>query len=606
MRGRNEWLPLVIPGMIAMLLAACENRDPLAPLFAVSKTATVAAPSNLTLTVDSYHQIWLAWQDNATNESGYEVWKSTTGPTGTFSFFTTYPWPNSTAGGNDLLEPATQYCYKVRAYNTQGQSGKTRAYSDFSNTACATTLSRIPAAPSDAHAAPRFNWPAIHVTWIDNSSNETGFRVERAAIDTGPWTSLGITSANVTTFDDGKAPAAEQPACYRVLAVNSYGDSAASNVTCTALPQGPANLAATVASDGSVDLSWTDISAIEDGFAVYRWTPSGSFNRVATLPTNATSYHEPWSADSTYYYRVYATKDSGSSAGSNTVSVNVITMPPTAPLDLNAMSQSSTSIAVTWSYGSANAESFRVEGSTDGGMSWVTAGTGGSPFIATDLPSEQQVCYRAFAYNVKGESPPSNADCTAPPIAPTGLSATGVDATTIDFAWNDNSAVEGGYEIDRVYSSCDADGCYTDYISLGSVAPNATSYRASGLNTDDYYYSYIVVAIKDGGRSDVSNTAAPATISNLTASAAVAGQIDLVWTNKIRNDGAFIERCQGDAAACSEGSFGGLGWALVANATTFSDKSVQGGTTYSYRVRSYNAMWGWFSAPSNVATATAP
>jgi len=605
MRGRNEWLPLVIPGMIAILLAACENRDPLAPLFAVSKTATVAAPSNLSLTVDSYHQIFFTWQSNATNESGYEVWKSTTGPTGAFSLFTTYPWPNSTAGGNDLLEPSTQYCYKIRAYSTQGQSGKTRAYSDFSNTACATTLSRIPAAPSDAHAAPRFNWPAIHVTWIDNSANETGFRVERAAIDTGPWTSLGITSANVTTFDDEKAPAAEQPACYRVLAVNSYGDSAASNVTCTALPQGPANLVASVASDGSVDLSWTDISAIEDGFAVYRWTPYGSFTRVASVPANATSYHDSWSADSTYYYRVYATKDSGSSAGSNTVWVTVITIPPVAPMNLAAQPPASSAVSITWSDGSANAD-VRVERSTNGGASWVTAGTGASPFSDGDLPSERQVCYRAIAFNVKGESLPSNAACTTPPTGPTGFSVNGVDQTTIDFAWSDNSAVEDGYEIDRVYSYCDSDTCYTDYLPLASVGPNATSYRASGLNSDDYYYSYIVVAIKDGGRSDLSNTAAPATISNLTASAAVAGQIDLVWTNKIPNDGAFIERCQGDAAACSDGSFVGLGWARAANATTFSDKSVHGGTTYSYRVRSYNAGWGWSSAPSNVATASTP
>ncbi len=593
---------LLLPALLGMLVVGCENRHPLAPSFAVSKAGAIAAPSNLSLTVDSYHQIWFAWQDNATNESGYEVWKSTTGPSGAFSLFTTYPWPNTAAGGNDGLAPSTQYCYKVRAYSTQGQSGKTQSYSDFSSTACATTLGW---APSGVRAAPRFNGYAINVTWIDNSSNETGFRVERAAVDTGPWTSVVITSENVTTFDDGQVPGAEQPVCYRVLAVNSSGNSAPSNVDCTAMPQGPANLVATVASDGSVDLSWTDISAIEDRFAVYRWTPSGSFNRVATLPANATRYHEPWSADSTYYYRVYATKDSGSSAGSNTVSVSVITRPPAAPLNLLAMPQSSTIISATWSYGSANAAGFRVERSTDGGVSWVTAGTGGSPFIDTGLPSERQVCYRAFAFNSKGESPPSNAACTSPPTGPTGFSANGVDPTTVDFAWRDNSTVEDGYEIDRGYSYCDPDGCYTDYLRLTSVGPNATSYRASGANSDDYYYNYIVVAIKDGGRSDVSNIAAPATISNLTATALSAAQIDLVWTNKITNNGAFLERCQGEAAACSSGNFVGLGWA-AANATTFSDKSVQGGTTYSYRVQSYNATWGWFSAPSNVAAVAAP
>src|SRR5437588_5604881 len=101
---------LLLPALLGTLMVACENPDPLAPSFGVSKAGAIAAPSNLSLTVDSYHQISFAWQDNATNESGYEVWKSTTGPSGAFSLFTTYPWPNSAAGGNDGLEPATQYC----------------------------------------------------------------------------------------------------------------------------------------------------------------------------------------------------------------------------------------------------------------------------------------------------------------------------------------------------------------------------------------------------------------------------------------------------------------------------------------------------------------
>src|SRR5438874_2045437 len=163
-----SWRCLSIALLLVTLLGSCDGRDPLDPSFSAAKGSTVAAPTNLTLTVDSYHQIWFAWQDNATNESGYEVWKSTTGSTGTFSQFTTYPWPNTNAGGNDGLEPSTQYCYKVRAYSTQGQNGKIGTYSNFSNIACATTLSRIPPAPSNAHAAPN-TWSTIEVTWTANA-----------------------------------------------------------------------------------------------------------------------------------------------------------------------------------------------------------------------------------------------------------------------------------------------------------------------------------------------------------------------------------------------------------------------------------------------------
>jgi hypothetical protein len=503
MRGWIHCFLAMIPGMVGVLFIACENRDPLAPSFAASKGSTLGAPSNLTLTVDSFHQIWLAWQDNATNEAGNEVWRSTTGSAGAYTLFTTYPWPNITQGGNDGLQPSTEYCYKVRAYSTLGQSGKIGAYSAFSNSACATTPAAVPAMPSNLTAAPRFNGYAINVTWTDNSSNETGFRVERSSTSTGPWTSVGTTGPNATSLDDSQVPAAEQPACYRVFAVNSYGDSGPSNVDCTAGPLGPTTLVATVQSDGSVDLSWTDISAVEDGSAVYRWTASGSFDRVTTLPPNVISYHDPLSGDSPYYYRVYATKDGGTSAGSNTVSVLVVTMPPAAAANLDAVPQSSSVVLATWVDASANEQGFRVDRSTDGGATWVTVGPTGqdaTAFSDVGLPSEQQVCYRVIAFNVKGESPPSNTDCTTPPAAPTGFTATVVDATTVDFAWTDNSAVEDGYAI-----AIDYDGYYWEIVA--TVDPNTTSYRLQW----DYanYYTYFAIALKDGGYSDWSNEAYP-------------------------------------------------------------------------------------------------
>ena len=522
----GHWHGRFIPLVLAALLGACEDPDPLAPSFAGSSAgSTVAAPTNLTASAASYHQIWLAWQDNATNESGFEVYRSTTGPTGTFTLFTTYPWPNTTQGGNDGLQASTQYCYNVRAFSTLGQSGKVRAYSGFSNTACVTTLGLpVPLAPSGVNAAPRFNGWAVNVTWTDNSTDETGFRVERSATDAGPWTSIGSTGPGATSFDDWQFPSSEQPACYRVFAVNSYGNSGPSNVDCTTVPIGPTNLGATVAGDGSVDLTWTDVSSVEDGFAVYRWTAQGAFTLVGTSPANAAGYHDPWVGDSTYYYRVYATKESGTSGGSNTISVQVISMPPATPTDLNAVPAASTVVVAAWVDASANAQGFRVERSTDGGGSWVTAGTAGADetsFGDGGLPSEQQVCYRVIAFNFKGESAPSNTGCTIPPAGPTNFTATAVDAVTVDFAWTDNSAVEDGYQVERDASYCDYDGCYFYFEPIVTLGPNATSYRATDLNLSDTFF---VVALKDGGYSDFSNfvspTGAPAASSLRTGSTA--------------------------------------------------------------------------------------
>ena len=504
----------LVTSILLLSFLACDSDEPLAPQLELRSAASgpaVNAPSGTNAAAVSWSQINIGWQDNSSNETGFEVHRSITGPGGTFTLLAS-PGADVASLSDGGLSGSTQYCYEVRAFKTTGNK---KNYSAFSNVSCATTLAApVPAAPSAVNPAPRFNGYAINVTWTDNSTNETGFRVERSATDTGPWTSVGTAGPNTTSLDDSQVPAAEQPACYRVFAVNSYGDSGPSNVDCTAVPVGPTNLVATAQSDGSVDLSWIDISAIEDGFAMYRWTASGSFDRVAALPANATSYHDPWVGDSTYYYRVYATKDGGTSAGSNTVSVSVSTIPPAALTNLEAVPQTSSMVVAYWVDASANEAGFRVERSIDGGATWVTAASTGPDETAlgdAGLPSEQPVCYRAIAFNVKGESPPSNIDCTTPPAAPTGFTGTVVDSQTVDFAWTDNSAVEDGYLIGIDYG-------YGYWEFVAGVGPNTTSFRLEGYPYA-MYQTYFVVATKDGGYSDWSNSvyAAPPGSSSLRA-----------------------------------------------------------------------------------------
>lgn len=499
--------------LIALFVVGCDNPDPLAPSFAVTRGAP-AAPTNLTATALSYQDISFAWQDNATNESGWEVYRSITGPTGTFTLFTVYPWPNITEGGNGGLQASTEYCYKVRAFTTLGQSGKIRDYSDFSNTACATTPGLpVPAAPSGVRAAPDA-WGRIQVIWTDNASNETAFRIERAASSAGPWAAVSTTGPNVVSFYDYQPPAEELLACYRVFAANSFGDSGPSNVACTSRPKGPSNLVATVLEDASVMLTWSDNSAVEDGYEVQRGQATGVDMRVvATLPANSTTFHDVGLADGHYGYNVRATRDGGSTFPSSFVTASVVTHPPAAPSGTTVTASSSTVAAVTWINSSSTEAGLRVERSSDGGASWVSAGTTGANetwFYDFGQPSEQPLCYRVFAFNDLGDSPPSNSDCITLPAGPTNLVATGVEPQTIDLTWTDNSAVETRYEVWQVDYYCgDYDewgNCiwYPYYLGVATLGPDATSYRVSGLGSG-YAYTYVVVALTDRGQSDLSN-----------------------------------------------------------------------------------------------------
>ena len=90
-----------------------------------------AAPSNLVVTPVSGSILQLNWTDNSTNETGFEIERSTTGSGGLFTLLTTLGADVITYNNTDLT-PSTNYCYRVRATNAAGSS-------DYSNTDCETT-----------------------------------------------------------------------------------------------------------------------------------------------------------------------------------------------------------------------------------------------------------------------------------------------------------------------------------------------------------------------------------------------------------------------------------------------------------------------------------
>ena len=486
--------------LLLSLLLACDGD----PLFGPN-AALVRPPASLTASAVSHDQIDLTWQDNAPNETGFELYRSTPDPSGPFTRQATTG--SSVTNYSDAgLTPKTQYCYKVRAFKT---SGPNTSYSPFSETVCATTpVIPVPAAPSGTDAKPAYS-TAVDVSWIDNSGNETGFRVERSLDLGSTWTSLRTVGANVTSLQDYQV-ASEQRVCYRVVAFNALGDSPPSTTDCTTPPAAPTALTAAGAGGAAIDLTWADNSAAEDGYEVGRWVDATCClpTVIANLPANATSYHD---ADVTintkYWYSVRAKKDGGFSSPSNSASAIAVTMPPNAPSGTDAVPWTSTSVGVTWTDNSTNEDGFRVERSTDGGATWTPAGTTlDVGFGDGGRVSEERVCYRVIAFNGLGDSPASNMDCTTPPAGPTNLTATGIDQQTINLTWTDNSGVEDGYEVWISYSAYCYYYCYWYSYSIASLPANSTAYTVTGA---DYTGVYFVVATKDGGYSDFSESVTP-------------------------------------------------------------------------------------------------
>jgi fibronectin type 3 domain-containing protein len=219
------------------------------------------------------------------------------------------------------LACGTSYDYRVRAANTVGESA-------FSSTDSSTTTVCSPDAPSGLSATAA-SGSQINLSWTDNSSDETGFEIERSLSGNGTWTQIAAVDADVTTYQD-TGLACGTAYDYRGRATNAGGDSAysatasATTAACPGAPAAPTGLQAGEVTTQAVTLRWTDNSLDETGFTVQR--SSGAMEDWADLGTTAadvTAYQDVTVAcGTTYTYRVQAYNAIGDSAFSNVLEVS--------------------------------------------------------------------------------------------------------------------------------------------------------------------------------------------------------------------------------------------------------------------------------------------
>jgi len=178
-----------------------------------------SSPSWLTATTYSNSQINISWED-VTNEDGYKLYRSLSA-SGTYSQIETLG-ANVTTYSNTDLNPNTQYCYKVEAYNGAGNSG----YSPYD---CATTDQDLPSSPSWLTATTYSN-SQINISWED-VTNEDGYKLYRSLSASGTYSQIETLGANVTTYSNTDLNPNTQY-CYKVEAYNGAGNSGYSSYDC--------------------------------------------------------------------------------------------------------------------------------------------------------------------------------------------------------------------------------------------------------------------------------------------------------------------------------------------------------------------------------------
>ena len=349
---------------------------------AVSITGTVpAAPSVLKAVAVSAKKINLTWQDNSTNETGFQIFRSTSA-TGTYVVIATVK-PGRTSYSDSSLSPATTYYYKIQAIN---QSGSSAFNSDNSNPLAfnvykpytATTLAGIATATlsssgtttsfstgvttTTTNFALQFNGyvnitTAGSYTFYTSSDDGSNLYLDGALLVNNDGSHTSLEKSGVVTLAVGYHAIQVnyfQLVSSRSLTVSYAGPSLtkraipstalvippanATTQTLPALPADPSGLSGVAQGATHASLSWTNNATNATGFEVWR-SPASNSNYVlaATLPVTTSFADSNLINNTVYFYKVRAVNEGGSSNFSNeinlatsSVAVTTVTLSPIA------------------------------------------------------------------------------------------------------------------------------------------------------------------------------------------------------------------------------------------------------------------------------------
>lgn len=186
-----------------------------------SPDVPIGEPYNLRVSRAFHDRIVLEWQDNADNETAFNIYRSLV-PSDPGTLLTA---PASSVSFTDTgLEPNTLYYYRIQAVNGAVLGDLSAQVNRRTLTAAA-----VPSAPSSLTAV-ALGSQSVVLAWNDTSPNEDEFIVERSGSPASVWTELGRVGINVKTFTDGTVTP-DVTYSYRVKSSNATGISTSSVVT---------------------------------------------------------------------------------------------------------------------------------------------------------------------------------------------------------------------------------------------------------------------------------------------------------------------------------------------------------------------------------------
>jgi fibronectin type 3 domain-containing protein len=513
-----------------------------------------------------------------------------------------------------------------------------------------TNVTTAPQAPTNLAAA-AISATQVQLTWTRNSTNESGFDVERST-DGVHFSQVGLADAGATAFIDSNSVQPDTQYWYRIRAMNQVGTSAYSNITSTTSLLGIVGLWA----DSDVGAPGASGGA---SFANNTYTVAGSGNDIFNSSDNFHFIYQPLNGDGTIIAHVVSQSNTGAGAkagvmiratlNGNSAFADVVTTPGNGVLFQDRITTGAAAATVgsisgaapEWvmlvrtgnvitGYSSTNGQSYTLLGSTtismaasvfvglavssnnDGAfstatftsalvappqtyasdLSWTSATDGGSLVVQKDKSQNGNAITLGSATYAKGLGVTANSDIVYALNGQytTFISDIGIDAEVGNSGTADFQVYGDGI---LLYDS----GALTGGGTLGHIVINVANVNSLDLRVTDG---------ASGGANDHGDWAGarlvnglPTAPSNLTAQIASGSQVNLAWSDNSFNESAF-EILREDP---NSSTYNIVGYA-PANATSFIDPQLLNGETYSYEVLASNTVGN--SVVSNLATVSVP
>jgi fibronectin type 3 domain-containing protein len=463
-------------GMLALLAVSCEKSTDVDFSALINGRDNIREPGTLAISEEfntTLNSVTITWE-KIPMATEYRLYRSENGSA--WEIINTLTDPNTITYTDDNgLTPATQYQYKVGAYNSSGEKITTML-----------PALTCPAAP-EIVSITATSASSIAIIWVA-ATGASGYKIYRSTdgLDWGgPITE--IMNPDTTFYVDPDLESAKQY-YYKTSAYNDSGetilDTSDSGLT---FPVAPVLNTEIVSTPNAITFTWSKVTGA-DGYRIYRSdygiTPFDVISNSETT-TYSNSSLEPAMQ---YTWQVAAYNSSGETRSAEKPTLTR----PSAP-NATATATSTSNITITWD-AVTGATGYNIYRNTSAEGPFTDANKiNPSPVIGTSQPDSGRATatryyYQVEALNAGGGTRSITVSATTrlpTPAAPT------VDrqlATGMKLSW---PSVVGATTYRVYYSTANIFDVSGQYQTVTAMTGNTQQYTVIGLTTDTVYWFWI-------------------------------------------------------------------------------------------------------------------